>query len=224
MAFQVAVSESLVNAGEVELNIAVDAAEGLLRVVIVETLTTKEVELIRVAVESQLLVLEHILILLLLFVGRNDHDLGLLSFDVRMDIVHEVPSLSNLLLLLLHLLDNLGLSFWLSRRLSSSGNGFVGAGHACVAHIRAFCFLITLDTIECQVYHRIELRVVLHESHDLVVRHLDELAKNLRCELNADNLLDWLVQQAAELALVFLATADHGIANGFQACGVCLGV
>ena len=114
--------------------------------------------------------------------------------------------------------------------MSGSGHGFVCAGHARVAHVRACYVLLSLDTIEGQVNHRGELCVVLHESHDLVVRQLDELANDLWCELSANHLLDWVAQQAAELAFVFLGDADgvwtlgHGIANGLQACGKCLWV
>ena len=100
---------------------------------------------------------------------------------MRVDVVHEVPVGSRCF------------------RLNARGRGFIGAGHAGVAHVRACCVLLLLDTIEGQIDHRGELCVVLHESHDLVVRHLNELANDLWCELSANHLLDWVAQQAAEL-------------------------
>lgn len=108
VAVLVAVSESFVNiAGEVELNLAVDAVEVHLLGVEVDTLTTKEIKLVLLGVECQLLVLEllHLLVacgfirlsdrgenLLLLLLDDGRHDLGLLSLGVRVYVVHEVPA------------------------------------------------------------------------------------------------------------------------------------
>ena len=210
----VAVDESLLRvAGEVQLDLAVDAVVVDVLCVEEDTLATEKLLLLHAFWPFERFVLELWLLsgllsgllpgrlgglerpgsdalLLLLDIACWRNNASGLAGRVSDGLEHGLPVLEGSYLL------------WLS-----GGRALSGGGDALRLALTLRCGALAL--VKGLVDASLELAFLAHDAKDLLERELDEIARHLSCVALAHNLLDSRVQQDGELALVVCACLAH---------------